>query len=91
MCIKKIKDSELLTDDKELEDALELHKDAALWETKVIKKTYPGRIRDILLEQNILSPRRESELLWFPIWKFQKLKMVITIFLILVFILDKLE
>lgn len=85
---KKIKDSELLTDDKELEDALELHKDAALWETKVIKKTYPGRIRDILLEQNILSPRRESELLWFPIWKFQKLKMVITIFLILVFILD---
>lgn len=71
-----------------MEGALKLHKDAALWETKVIKKTYPGRIRDILLEQNLLSPYRERELLWFPIWKFQKLKMAITIFLILALALD---
>lgn len=85
---KKIKDSKVFEDDKKLEHTLILHKDAALWETEVVKKTYPGRIRDILLEINILSPYKESELLWFPIWKFQKLKMITTIFLIFVFILD---
>lgn len=81
---KKIKDSKVFEDDKNLKDALDLQKDAALWEIKVIKKTYPGKIRDILLEQNILSPYKERELLWFPIWKFQKLKMIVTMFLILV-------
>lgn len=85
---KKIKDSKVFEDDKDLEDTFILHKDAALWETKVFKNTYPGRIREILLEQNFLSPCKERELLWFPIWKFQKLKMTVTIFLILVFMLD---
>lgn len=97
---KKIKDSKVfegdkdlkgdkdLENDKDLKGTLILHKDAALWETKVFKNTYPGRIREILLEQNFLSPCKERELLWFPIWKFQKLKMTVTIFLILVFMLD---
>ena len=85
---KKIKDNKVFEYDKDLEDTFILHKDAALWETKVFKNTYPGRIREILLEQNFLSPYRERELLWFPIWKFQKLKMIVTMFLILVLIIS---
>lgn len=85
---KKIKDNKVFEYDKDLEDTFILHKDAALWETKVFKNTYPGRIREILLEQNFLSPYKERELLCFPIWKFQKLKMTVTIFLVLVFMLD---
>ena len=74
-------------DDNRLKEALDMHKEYALWENKVIDKTQPGRIRDIIINQHFLSGERIRDIRWFPVWKFQISKISITsLIIILLFI-----